>query len=472
MKRRRVSLILAAMMPILAWSQGIQPLVDKTAAVINEIMQSRYSPSMTIVAFENYTELTDLAAQKFYQLLVSRLEANAMKGFSLMDSMVGFNDGKGRFHNRGTNEAGFLISLKMIRSNARIGVGVSVFSRRTDRLVAVRYVSEMIPSGELRILNMPERSFASTGFTMATRIQASPDLMDICSHKEPDGRVRHYFLSPEKIDIFEWQSRRMVRILSLPVDWGRPFTPARHIEGRILVFDNQMGTWLTAAANISPKARVFLFREGEWREQDPLDFVPLRHLLINDIPYLAGMRYSPGRNYFKNGLVLMPLDTGRPEKNRMYEKPLPEAYALDFTTGGGRLAALHLVDRDYHYRVYTRDFENSSADERLRGASLGVLDSEWIAISDYSRGKDRVFFFATGEGGLREVYEEEFPGREIRFIRPGIWDGDKGFWICLDGGDSTGPASELQFWKKSKVSGTGGAEVKPEKAEQVEDVHD
>jgi len=471
MKRRGVSLILATMMPILAWSQGIQPLVNKTAAVINEVMQARYNPSATIIAFENHTELTDMAAQKFYQLLVSRLESTALKGFSLMDSMVGFNGGKGRFHNRGMHEAGFLISLKMIRSAARIGVGVSVFSRRTDRLVAVRYVSEIIPPGELRILNIPERSFASTGFAMVTRMQADTDLMDICSRAEPDGRVRHYFLSPEKIDIFEWQSRRMVRLLSLPIDWGRPFTPARHMEGRILVFFNQMGTWLTAGANISPNARVFLFQEGKWGQQDPLDFVPLRHVMINDIPYLAGMRYSPGRNFFQGGLVLMPLDTGRPEKNRMYEKPLPEAYALDFTTGGGRLAALHLVDRDYHYRVYTRDFENSTADERLRGGSLGALDSGWLAVSDYSRGNDRAFFFSTREGGLREVYEEEFPSREIRFIRPGIWDGDEGFWICLEGRDVAGPETELQFWKKNKAP-ENSLEAEKNKSDQVEDVHD
>jgi len=449
--------------------QGTQVLADKTAAAIGKVLASRYNPSTTIISFENHTEWPDVAVQKFYQLLVSGLETIPQKGFEFHDRMVAFTGGRGRFQVRRLDDIAFLIALKMIRSQARVGVGITVFSRQSDRIVAIRYVSEKIPAGELRILNLPEQVFAGTGFSMTARIEADPGLMDVCSRTEPNGQVRHYFLYPDKVEVFEWQERRMVRLLTLPLEWGRPITPARQIEGHLLVFHNQFGLWLTVGTNISKESLVFLRRAGSWESRETLDFVPIRRLVINDAPYLAGMRYASGRNYFHGGLVLMPLVEGRPDRDRLYEKPLPDAFAVDFTARDGRLTGLHLVDRDYRYRVYTTDFEDSTADERLRGAALAALETEWVALSAYTRGNDRVHFFKTKNGGVREVYEGDFPGCEIRFISPGRWEDKPGFWICLDGADQKSVRAELQFWSRSDLPQQTQKD-NTEKPEEVGDV--
>jgi len=471
MKFRWVCLLLPALVPLLVWSQGTQSLVDKTAAAVAEVMANRYNPRVTVVSFENHTELSDLAAQKFYQLMVSRLESPPRRDFIFFDRMLAFNNGSGRFNSQRLDDINFLIALKLIRSGARIGVGITVFSRRLDRMVAVKYVSESIPAAELRLLELHERAFATSGFAMAARMESDRNLMDVCSHAEPDGSERHYFFLPDKVEVFEWRSRRMLRLLTLPLEWSRPTTPARHVEGHILVFHNNAGTWLTAGTNTSARCLVFLRRDGRWEEQEALDFVPIRHLVINDNFYLAGMRYAGGLNYFRGGLILMPLTGGRPDRSRVYEKPLPDAYAIDFSAREGRLAALHLVDREYRYRVFTTDFESSTADERLRGAALAALGTDWVAVSDYSRGKDRVFFFKSGDGGLREAYEGEFTHQEIRFISPGKWEGKTGFWICLAGTGNTDAKTELQFWRKAVVP---EAETKQttDVSGEVEDVTD
>lgn len=471
MKFRLGCLLLAVWFPLVAPGQGTQELADRTAAAIAEIMASRYNPSATVISFENHTEWPDMAVQKFYQLLVSGLENIPQKGFEFHDRMVAFAGGRGRFQVRQLREIGFLIALKMIRSGTQVGVGITVFSRQADRMVAVRYVSEEIPAGELRILNQPGRVFAGTGFSMTARLEADSRLMDVCSRAEPDGRVRHYFLSPNKVDVFEWRERRMMRLITLPLEWERPITPARRIEGHLLVYHNQVGSWLTVGANISTESLVFLRSGGSWEARGTLNFVPIRHLEINDAPYLAGMRYASGRNYFHGGLVLMPLTEGRPDRNRLYEKPLPEAFAVDFTARDGRLTGLHMIDRDYHYRVFTTDFEDSTADNRLRGGSLAALETDWLALSAYTRGNDHIYFFKTGDGGVREVYEGDFPGSEIRFISPGIWEGKPGFWICLEGPDQNNLQVELQFWSRNPVMQPQDGEnaEKPQEADDVQD---
>ncbi len=471
MKRGLACLLLAVCCPLMLSGRGTQRLAEKTAAAIAEIMADRFNPRLSVISFENHTELSDIVIQNFYQILVSRLESSPQKNFDFSDRMVAFANGKGRFNSRRLDEIGFLVALKMLRSGPHVGVGITVFSRLSDRLAAVRYVSESIPPEELRVLDLPEPAFASAGFSMTARLEADSGLMDVCSQTEPNGNMRHYFLFPDKVDVFEWGARRMVRLMTLPLEWPRPFAPARHVEGHLLVFHNPAGTWLIAGANVAEKSLVFLRREGNWEAQPALDFVPIRHLLINDVPYLAGVRYAAGRNYFRGGLVLMPFRQGFPDPERLYEKPLPEAFAVDFTAREGRLTGLHMVDREYRYRLFTTDFEDSIVNERLRGAALAALDTDWVALSDYSRGKDRAFFFKTSDGGTREVYAADFPLREIRFISPGSWENEPGFWVCLENAGPDRSVTQLEFWRKQSVPVPEAVAPAPQPEEMI-DVQD
>ena len=143
----------------------------------------------------------------------------------------------------------------------------------------------------------------------------------------------------------------------------------------------------------------------------------------------------------------MPMNRGKADPDNVYEKPLPESHAIDFTAKDNRLAALHLIDRSYRYRVFTTDFENSVEDERLRGGALAALRDQWVAVSDYTRGKDRIFFFNVADGARRQVYEASFPKFEIRFIRDGSWEKVPGFWVCLEKNEGTHLHAELQFWR-------------------------
>ena len=428
---------------------GVAPLVNEVSEKISTFLSARYQAGAAITAFENHSELSDLAAQKFYQVLVSRLETR--KEFRFSDRMVAFSHGHGRFDQSRIEELDFLIALKMIRSGPRVGVGITIFSRELHRMIAIDYAETLLSQGAVRFLEMGERAFALNGFESVTRMEVSDDLLDVATLAEAEGEDRYYFMKKDSVDIFAFRSRRLVRLLTLKIDWGRPKYPARKVEGKLLVFRNENGTWLSAAINTSPRSRLFCREQGKWREEPGFNFAPLKMLRINDRDFIAGARFATGRNHFRGGLLLMPMNQGKADPDNVYEKPLPESHVIDFTAKDNRLAALHLIDRSYRYRVYTTDFENSVEDERLRGSALAALRDQWVAVSDYTRGKDRIFFFNVADGARRQVYEASFPNMEIRFIRDGSWEKAPGFWVCLEKiGGTQHLQAELQFWRPGR----------------------
>lgn len=430
---------------------GMEQLVNKVSEKIGSFLSDRYQASAAIISFENHSEISDLAAQKFYQVVVSRLEGR--REFQFLDRMVAFSNGRGHFDQSRVDQLNFLVALKMIRSGPRIGVGITIFSREGHRMARIDYAETFLSPGAVKFLQLPERSFAATGFESVTRMEVSDDLLDVATLAEPDGEFRYYFLKKDCVEVFAFRSRSLVRLLTLNIDWGRPQYPSQKREGRLLVFRNEAGTWLSAAINTSPRSRMFSRTQGKWREEKGFDFVPIRLLRINERSFIAGVRYATGRNYFRGGLLLMPMNGGKADPESIYEKPLPESYAIDFTLKGNRLAALHMIDRSYRYQVFTSDFENSVADERLRGGDLAALNDQWVAVSDYTRGNDRIFFFRVEEGARRQVYEASFAHAEIRFIQDGFWEKEPGFWVCLEKSADLNPQAELQFWRPMKSMG-------------------
>ena len=148
---------------------------------------------------------------------------------------------------------------------------------------------------------------------------------------------------------------------------------------------------------------------------------------MNQNPYLVGGRYEEGRNFFKDRVYFLPFamplaGTGA------YQKQTCPAMAMDFSTAEGQLQAVHVIDRDYAYRLFTAGFEEMKPLAEKKGASLAALDGEWLAMSDHSRASDQLFFFDIRDGGLRPAYTGQ--GRRRSAIhrrrelagRPGLLD--------------------------------------------------
>src|SRR5512145_748002 len=94
--------------------EGAEALVAESAAYLGKFFKDKFDVRVAVVRLENESELSDLAMQKVYQLLVSRLEGE--KNIRLADLMVGFANGRGEFNLSQTEDLDFLIDLKLIQN--------------------------------------------------------------------------------------------------------------------------------------------------------------------------------------------------------------------------------------------------------------------------------------------------------------------------------------------------------------------
>lgn len=217
-----------------------------------------------------------------------------------------------------------------------------------------------------------------------------------------------------------------------------------HPEGRLLLFRSDQDLVLTAGGNFSPSAQVMTFREGRWQESGKVDFVPLRFLTLNQQAYLIGARYEEGRNFFKDRIYFLPFSALASGEGLQYRRICP-AMAIDISSANGQLQAVHVIDRDYAYRLFSADFEERTPLTEKKGASLAALNGEWLAMSDHSRTNDQLFFYDIRDGGLRPVYSGKVAG-EVRFIAAGNWRGTRGFWAGVRQQEDGMERLLVQFW--------------------------
>lgn len=446
MKKVFGSLLLFIILAAGAWAQqGAEALVLECAGYLGGYFKDRFDVRVAVVSLENRSELGDLAMQKLYQMLLSRLEAE--KNIRLVDLLVDFSDGSGRFNLSQAHALDFLLDLKLIQNKSKTGLGLTVFSRLQDRVVAVKYFEQAIGRGEMDLLQAKHFAFSALGFSKLLEFESKRDLMDIQSIAGSDGQTQYFFYYPDEIIIYTASETRLEKHSQFKLKWTRPYFPVLHPEGRLLLFRSDRDLVLTAGGNFSPSAQVLTFRDGQWQETGKVDFVPLRFLTLNQQPYLAGVRYEEGRNFFKDRIYFLPFSTPAGSEGLQHRRICP-AMAIDMASASGQLQAVHAVDRDYTYRLFSADFEERTPLSEKKGASLAALDGEWLAMSDHSRASDQLFFYDIRDGGLRPVYSGKIAG-EVLFIAAGNWQKSRGFWVGARQQEDGLERLLVQFWGKS-----------------------
>ena len=432
------------------FGDGIDRLTGKIAGAIGESLKEARQKKASIVRFENFSDLTDQSAVKFYQLLVSKLEQRTELQF--VDLMINFQNGNAVFNESAAGDVQFPVYLKLIRNGDKIGAGAVVFSRIQDRIIGLKYAEEVVSKGEMEILNTHSYGFRELGFTRMTEIDVDSQLLDFKSVKDLQGDERYYFLYPHKIDVFGIIQNKLTKLLSVDLGWGRPYYPAIKPEGKLFVTFHDNAGYLAAGTNFSPRSKMFLFEELQWQELAEADFVPIRLAMINQEVFLLGVRYELGKNYFQDKIVVAPFKDGRLMSQRQYEKQIFPHYAIDFSISGNQLGAVHIVDRDFNYQFLGSDFEPAATDVTRRGSALAALKDEWVAISDFSESKDldKLFFYKIDKTSRQFVYEKSVDG-SIIFISSGTWKSADGFWIYLEKPLPYRPDYKLQFWKKNEL---------------------
>lgn len=436
-------------LPAFLYGEGLDNLVKKTSDSILDFFSDKYNVKTSIVKFENFSGFPDILAQKYYQLLVARFEFQEKINFN--DLMINFSKNQGQFNLNRTGGLNYLVYIKLIRNRDKLGVGIAIFSKSLNKTVYIKYFEELITPGEQDIINTKDYGFVKTGFSKAIEIEANRDLLDFRTIKDLEGQDRYFFYYPEKIEIYKSEGSNFKKFFAFKLKWGRPYYPVIQPEGKLSYFYRAETLYLTAGNNFSPKSKIFEFKDNQWREVDSVSFVPFRVININRNDYLVGAAYQEGKNYFKGKILLAPFRSGELRTSEIYEKTIPEFYAVTFAVNGNNLDSLHTIDKDYNYRFFSSDFEEWTVEIEKRGSALCALKGEWLAVSDYSRLTDKLYFYDIDKGSRYLAFENPLDG-EVVFISAGTWKRKPGFWVYVRLPGSRGKGNfeyRLQFWSKN-----------------------
>ena len=448
------------------YGQGMETLARKVSDNIIDYFTAKRESNIrfSIIKFENFSGISDLSAHKFYQQIVSNLEGRPQIIYN--DLMINFNQKKGEFNISRVDRFDYLIYLKLIRNLDNIGAGIAIFSRSLDKIIYIKYFEETFSAGERNIYETVDYGFKSLGFSRQIEIDADKYLLDFKCMNNPDqaDQAQYFFFYPGEIEIFKNKDNQFKKCFSVKLVWNRPYYPVMDCEGKLCFFyqkndDGVPVLHLTAGSNFSPNAKILAFKNNLWQEIDSLDFVPIKVIRLNNDDYLAGAFYDEGKNYFKDKLILVPFVAGKLDKGSLLEKKVVPFYDLDFSIlfqqaqdvpESGNVASIHLIDKEYNYRLFAGDFQERTPALEKRGSALAVLYGQWLAMSEYSFStqKDKLYFYKIEDGSKQAVYENPING-QIIFISPGFWQNRQGFWVYVKEMKNDNLVYRLQFWSKN-----------------------
>jgi hypothetical protein len=201
MKKTTWLLLVLFLFPCFSFSQSsVESLVQEAADHLQAFFKNKVEARVAVVQFENYSELTDLAMQKIYQMLTARLEND--KNIKISDLLINFANGRGEFNLSKVNGLEYLLYLKFIQNKSKTGLGMTIFSRWQDKLVSIKYIEKNLDQGEMELLNAKNFAFSELGFSKLTEFETKKNLMDIQSINSADGQTQYFFYYPDEIIIY------------------------------------------------------------------------------------------------------------------------------------------------------------------------------------------------------------------------------------------------------------------------------
>lgn len=442
----------------LVYSQDFSTLAQRSADCILEFFSNQQNVNAAVVKFDNVSAVSGLAAQKFYQLLVSRLESIGTIGFT--DLMINIQENGGVFNLNRAHGADHLIYLKLTRNRTHIGAGIAIFSKHLDKIVFIKYLEEPYLAGERDLFETVSYGFETSGFSRILESDAEPLLLDVETIRDGEGSPVYLFYYPNRVEGFSANANSFKRVFSSPLHWTQAYYPAQFPEGRLVVIEEGEKQYIAVGGNFLQGAMLLLFNGNGFERVADLDFLPVRTIELNGNRYLAGARYVAGNNYFHNRLVLVPFSGGKVRTEDELVKEVPYFYALDYSTPGDALtlSSVHLVDRDYRYIYLSDNFESQElVEEEKKGAVLSTLGNQWLVISAFTQGSDTLYFYNIQDGNRRLAYQHDIDG-EVIFISGGLWKAANGFWVYTrmkeeSSRPKTGtPGFKLFFWSKQEPS--------------------
>ncbi len=434
--------------------RGINPLIDRLTKSVITFLNEQRVPSVSIIGLRNRTQLSDDAVQKIYQLIVYRLDRD--KSIDFKDSMLSFTKGVGRFNRRTHRTVRFLMSVTMIRNRSRIGFGVSIFSVNLDKTVFVKYVESDVTHGEVSFLNIRENRFSEFGFEKIVELDSKKGLLDmrsVVSSAESSAAPLYYFYYIDRIQVFQFSSNRLkkIAVIKLNETDASDFFPAIEVEGRLFFFTFGTDSYMVVSNNTRKNSLVYKNQQGTWESVAKIGFVPFEAFLSNNKHYFIGGQYEPGKNYFKENLVLKSIENTLNGVDEKFYKRIEPFYSISFLKENDRIVSMYTIDRKYQFINYGANFEATESNQSRFGYAFSVLENQWIVRTAYTSASDQLKFYKINEIEDKPKYEKPISG-EVHFINGGQWNQMKGLWVYVKKRINNYDVYKLQFWSKKNGS--------------------
>jgi len=425
-------------------SQGILRLSEKINSNISQFFKNKHNITYSIIRFDNSTSLSDLELQRFYHLIVTPLEKSENGIFK--DFLRGFNNSKGTYDLSRINEITHFISIKIIENMGKLGAGIIIYNRNSNRIVSIRYFEEAIVQPEVALLGISDPGLSSMEYRTDLDMKIDQDILDLSSI-EIKGSQYVFILSENKVDIYLLNGDSIKKTYSNKIKWGRPYYPAIHNEGNLFLFSEENSIYLCVGTNFSKFTHIYKFENSVLKKITNLDFIVRDIFQLNDIKYFAGFNFNFGKNFYKGKLYLKQFHTDDFKRGETFIKDLPDFYSASFYKEENEFKSLFLIDRDYKLRVFSDTIKEVSGKDFKFGSAVAIMEN-LIALSDYSEKNDNLKIFKIGDNIGNPIFNKAIEG-SIKTIKRGKINGKTGFWVIIEKNEGVSRRSRVQFWRKN-----------------------
>lgn len=433
-----LSIILLQFVCSAVYADGVDELSKRVSGAIGDYFKGRQNRNATVVKFENRSIIKGIGAMRFYQLMVSHIEATGTCSFT--DTLKGFNGKDGEF--RSSPDSQFLIWIRLTSPGGKLGVGTVIFSRLTDRIEYLKYFEGDLIKEETDLLQIDKFGFERSGFGKEFSIPFSKQILDAASINYGGGEFL-FVLKRDFLEVWTKGASNLRRLNRIAIEYPFPEYPAIEDEGLVTVFPSGSRIVVFAGTNFSRQINSWSFDGKELKKGEASSFIPLKACTINGENMVLGIKYMAGLNWFMDEVYLAAFRDGKPDESAMYRKKVPNFYSLACAVSNTELQGLHLVDKDYILRHYDAHFTESGTQPAKSGDSIDVIGEEWLVTTDHRINSDKMIFYDIRKDN-REVYSNIFT-ENISRVKNGIWKGKNGVWVIINKDGE----SRLEFWSKS-----------------------
>lgn len=456
LKKIMVIALLGFFWPIFPQS-ALERLTTQAVDDIVPLLQSP-NPVVAAVEFSNYSFLSDLEAQTFYQLLSVKLERSGKLIYR--DLMVDLTAGRGKFNFSDLSRIRYGLQLVLLNHPRGLSFSAAVRLVESSELLGVVYRTEEISPTELWAVTLLGDTSAPAELilkkTDSFRIDNSVFHVAQDTAENP-GKNDLYALTPEHLIVWHGMSPNQNSGEKIPIKWFPPRTPSIQNEGKITFFSADGERFMAIGANFAPGGMVVkTVNQGELTVKK-VPFVPVAASVIGDVPCLIGSRYVPGTNIF-DGLIqfmsLASLKTDGKENAGVARKQMTPLFDMALVKReDGRIRSFFAVDEKY--RLVMSDAEwnallDLSAEHPTCGANMTLVNGKWLVTSAAENKNDALKLYFVGDGGLRYVGDQMLEGR-IHSMSEGRYSGNTGLWVLRHTSDQFGLRTTwLDFWMVAK----------------------